>query len=511
MKNLLLTILLFSISIASYSQIIINQTIVEQPPYVVGDTITINYNVQNNSNNVRYIWFRYHYSNKHIELIPNSTKFLQGDTQNFFTQWIGFNFFSNPNIGVGDLDTQYFSGGWNYASDVNWNVVQLAMQTFGNSLSGNIISQQFIIKDNVDYNSIHRLHMAFAENLNGQSIRPIGSQVLWLSLNEVTGLKSSVKIRVTHPSNYPIWEHTIIAKDINNNIIDSKKLDSSGEATFTTLLTDGKYYIEILPTSNKNFMSDIVTVSDAYKAFLQISNIGLLGNESYFQYPIEYKLGNVTTDNVFTSMDSYYLFAHISGVDVSTNSNIPTTQNTSPLFYSTKLESYTNAVFDNEIDITDTNHIFDFGYAWGGDLDFSHSTPITNASNVGAKIYRVYEEATIELISKLENGKVVINSNLTKENLAGLQIILQYDTSKLSLDTIIFNSGNEVTNFITDKDGRLSFGSIDQIGKGKIKTGTPYKLVFTPKVSLVNTMGLFYTIVTDAVDASGDKIKLIVK
>jgi hypothetical protein len=81
----------------------------------------------------------------------------------------------------------------------------------------------------------------------------------------------------------------------------------------------------------------------------------------------------------------------------------------------------------------------------------------------------------------------------------------------LKLDTIIFNSGNEVTNFVTDTDGRLSFGSIDQIGKGKIKIGTPYKLVFTPKVSLVNTMGLFYTIVTDAVDTNGNKIKLTVK
>jgi hypothetical protein len=164
-----------------------------------------------------------------------------------------------------------------------------------------------------------------------------------------------------------------------------------------------------------------------------------------------------------------------------------------------------------EINITESSHIFDFAYAWGGDLDFSHSTPPTENAGASNRINRVYEEASIELISKLENGKVVLNGNLTKTDLAGLQIILQYDISKLKLDTIIFNSGNEVTNFVTDTDGRLSFGSIDQIGKGKIKIGTPYKLVFTPKVSLVNTMGLFYTIVTDAVDTNGNKIKLTVK
>jgi hypothetical protein len=196
MKNLLLTILLFSISVLSYSQIIINQTVVEQPPYNVGDTITVNYSVQNltGSNGFQYLWFRYHYSNKHIELIPSSTQFLQGETQNFFHQWIGFNYIPNPTIGVGELDRQYYEGGFNYIGEPNWNVVQLAIQKVGSPLSGNIISQKFIIKDNTDYTSIHRLHMAFAEDINSQSIRPVGSQVLWLSLNEVKGLKSSVKI-----------------------------------------------------------------------------------------------------------------------------------------------------------------------------------------------------------------------------------------------------------------------------------------------------------------------------
>ena len=85
------------------------------------------------------------------------------------------------------------------------------------------------------------------------------------------------------------------------------------------------------------------------------------------------------------------------------------------------------------------------------------------------------------------------------------------DVEKLKLDNIIFDSGNEVTNFVTDTNGRLSFGSIDQIGKGKIKTGTPYKMIFTPKVNLTNTMGLYYTIIADAVDENGNKIKLNVR
>jgi hypothetical protein len=45
----------------------------------------------------------------------------------------------------------------------------------------------------------------------------------------------------------------------------------------------------------------------------------------------------------------------------------------------------------------------------------------------------------------------------------------------------------------------------------RIKTGTPYKLIFTPKETLTNTAGLFYTVLSDAIDATGKKINLIVE
>jgi hypothetical protein len=90
-------------------------------------------------------------------------------------------------------------------------------------------------------------------------------------------------------------------------------------------------------------------------------------------------------------------------------------------------------------------------------------------------------------------------------------VILQYDETKLSLDNIVFDAGSTITNFSTNKDGRLTFGSIDQLKTARIKTGTPYKLIFTPKTNLTNTAGLFYFVLSDAVDAAGNKIDLIVE
>jgi hypothetical protein len=514
MKKLIGIILFLLISNFGFSQIILNQTVVEQPPYIVGDTITINYSVQNltGSTGFQYLWFRYDYSNKHIELIPNSTQYHQSETQNFFYQWVGFQFTPNPNIGVGELDRQYFEGGWNYISNSDWNVVQLAIQKVGSPLNGLIISQKFIVKDNTNYTNIHKLHMAYAEDNNSQAIRPIGSQVLWLSLGDVKGLKTSVKIKVFHPAEYPISSHIVEAINMNNVLVESKPLDSSGEATFTNLVTDESYYVNILPTTGQQFMDNIVTVSDAYKAFLEITDKGLFGNETKFTHPIEYIIGNVkNTNGSFNSMDSYYLFAHISGINVSNVANIPSLQNQNPLFYSTRIGGYNSGEFSNKINITQPSHTFDFGYAWSGDLDFSHSTPPNSNSNANSRVNRVYEETSIQMVSKLEGGKVIVEGTITKNNLAGLQLIIKYDTQKLKLDNIIFDSGNEVTNFVTDTNGRLSFGSIDQMGKGRIKVGTAYRMVFTPKVNLTNTMGLYYTIVADAVDGNGSKIKLNVR
>jgi len=121
------------------------------------------------------------------------------------------------------------------------------------------------------------------------------------------------------------------------------------------------------------------------------------------------------------------------------------------------------------------------------------------------------ETAKLSVTSTLQNGKVVLTTNLTKEGLAGLQVIMNYDESKLTLDNVIFDAGPTITNFSTHKDGRLTFGSIDQLKTARIKVGTPYKLIFTPKTTLTNTAGLFYFVLSDAVDAQGNKVDLIVE
>jgi len=282
-------------------------------------------------------------------------------------------------------------------------------------------------------------------------------------------------------------------------------------------------------------MDDIVTVSDAYKAFLGVTQTDITGNATFFTYPnLEKKVGLITKNKTtFSESDSYYLFAHVMGINVDTPAMIPSSTSTSVRWYSGLLnQSWLDGNPTNKVKIILPNQTANAVYAWGGDLNWSHSTdPAVIATNisvgirtnsvksqssietmaVGSYAVKVVEQAKLSVISTLESGKVVLTTTLTKEGLAGLQVIMNYDESKLKLDNVIFDAGSTVTNFSKHDNGKLTFGSIDQLKTARIKAGTPYKLIFTPKTTLSNTAGLFYFILSDAVDAAGNKIDLIVE
>ena len=553
----LIGVLLISlISFNSYSQLTVNQSVIQSAPYKVGDTITIKYTVARGTTKPRYFWLRYSLNNKALALVPNSTTFSQGTSvQTYFTSWNNYKFTPNANTTDTSLYAQYQASPWGYAVNTDWNVGQLTVQRADVSINGDIASQKYIIKDLADYSNIHKLDLAYAIDDTSAYVSPIyKSSTGNISLSNVSGNTSQFKVRVLFPSGYDITAHQAqlmpIKTDGSGEIdwtkqaIASKALDASGEAIFTTEVKVGDSLgIWIGGATQKAFMNNIITVSDAYKAFLGHSQTDLTGTTTFFTRPtLEKKIGYISKDkNAFSESDSYHLFAYVIGQDVSTKAFIPT--NASPVngivnykWYSGLLnQSWLDGTPTNKTKITSVNQTVDAVFAWGGDLDWSHSSHAdTIASRISTGDYSnlvnklkidgiksavasmaytapILEKANLNIISKLENGKVVLATNLTKADLAGLQIIMQYDNTKIDLDNVIFDAGSTITNFSTKDEGRLTFGSIDQMKTARIKTGTPYKLVFTPKVPLTNTAGLFYFVLSDAVDAKGNKIELIVE
>jgi hypothetical protein len=311
-------------------------------------------------------------------------------------------------------------------------------------------------------------------------------------------------------------------------------LDASGEALFTTQIKVGdEVGVFVAPSMSKTWMNNIVTVSDAYKAFLGHSQTDISGVPNFFTLPtLEKKVGKVSlSGTTFGEADSYALFAYVMGQNMTSVASIPTSTSTSVRWYSGLLnQSWLDGVVKNKVTITQPIQEAYAVFAWGGDLNWSHSSdPTEIASRVSSGLVtnsvgfanrtiapltyknQTLETAKLSVSSKLENGKVILTTNLGKEGLAGLQVVMTYDESKLTLDNVVFDAGSTITNFSTHNDGRLVFGSIDQLKTARIKVGTPYKLIFTPKTTLTNTAGLFYFVLSDAVDAKGNKVDLIVE
>ena len=547
MKKLTLligAILLFALQ--SFSQLTVNQSVTPTTGLKVGDTISVKYTVARGTTTPRYFWLRYQFNNKALAYV--STTFSQGTSiQTYYTGWTSYRFTASSanNILPTSLYAQYLASPWAYAANSDWNVGQLTIQRTDAAINGDIATQKYVIKDLGTYTDIHKLDLSYGIDAASAYITPITTDPGTMSLTNVTGNTSQFKVRVLFPSGYSITDHNIqlmkLKSDGSGDIdwtqspIQQKALDATGEATFTSGIKVGDSLgVFVGATFQKSFMNNIVTVSDAYKAFLGVAQTDITGASTYFTRPVlEKKVGLITIGKTtFSESDSYNIFAHVMGINVDSVASIPKSTSSSVRWYSGLLnQSWLDGTPKNRVYVTNSNQAVDAVFAWGGDLDWSHSShPDTIASRVSSGIYTnsigntkqsfsvgsmsytsAIETAKLSLNSTITNGKVVLTGTLTKEGLAGLEVILQYDNTKLIFDNVSFDAGANVVNFSTNNEGRLTFGSMDQIKTGRIKTGTPYRLTFTPKETLANTAGLFYTVLADAVDGKGNKINLIVE
>jgi hypothetical protein len=550
MKKLLSLGFFLLVTLTSFGQLTISQSLTPSTGLKVGDTITVKYTLTKGTviKNPRYLWFRYQFNNKALSYV--STVFNQGTSaQTFYTGWNNYKFTPNGGASDNDLNVQHSLTPWAYTVNADWNVGQLTVQRADASINGLIATQKYVLKDQNTYNNIFKIDLATGTDTTGANVGTIYGGG-WSSLSGVVGNTSQFKVKVLYPQGYTITDHNVQLMRLKSNgsgeidwsqqPIAQLPLDASGEALFTTQVKVGDSVgVFVGPAFQKSWMNNIVTVSDAYKSFLGHSQTDISGTPNFFTLPaLERKVGKVTNNmNAFGEGDSYALFAHVMGQNMDSNAMIPTPTSTSVRWYSGLLnQSWLDGVVKSRVLIdTPIKEVYAV-FAWGGDLNWSHSSdPAVIASRITAGQFTnsvndkatssiksmsttpmayqtlAAEKATLGISSKLEGGKVILTTTLTKEGLAGLQVIMNYDDKKLTLDNVIFDAGSTITNFSTKEDGRLTFGSMDQLKTARIKTGTPYRLIFTPKETLTNTAGLFYFVLSDAVDAKGNKVDLIVE
>ena len=331
-------------------------------------------------------------------------------------------------------------------------------------------------------------------------------------------------------------------------------LDAAGDVIISDVDLDETYFVSNLDPIDRTYLPDVHTVTDAYRSFKYLTDIGPNGTDVvYNNFGLFSADANLNGE--FTSYDVYGLFAYVLGIDVQTNggqsdapgdtlclpyldengvwyhgctatvlyenftierlgsqlSRVTSSSETTPEL--TAEEQYWNSEFAP----TEDNLEFDFAFWHHVDLDQSHSTqfPATltaKAAKAGVNLSnKTVGTINIDMVSKIENGNVVVELNHSLGDIVGLQARIKYDTSRLILKDITYDTGNSLTNFAKPYDGELLFGSLSQNGSEEVKKGTAFKLTFETIGTVNNTTGLFYFENTDAVRENGDKMNLNIR
>ena len=543
--RILLTFLTFIFSLSLFSQGSLNLEHQAGTIEKVGDefTMKIQYYV-GDQGDATLIQFDYEYNNKLLEL----TNFAWAAPNGYSTtrnQWTGYKYNDRPDTAANDMDLQYQwwqseAGNQSYSQNADFNVNRITVQGTDPWQQGAIIvNLTFKVKDNFgtnfdDYSNVVALNWANVKSPSGNQLQVTRNGDY--SLGTIAGGNAgdvTLNLKTANTAGYADYNYTIKYGD---EVVKEGEFDAGGQAVVAGLENEKIYSIEINLSELPEYLNEVVTVSDLAKIFAEAigAGDGPSGQVSTWDYYIQSVLGDVVGDDGKVDFqDSYEVMAYLQGVNTNNSNRITKAGAT---FDKSGIE----ATFGNEGDmflntfvLTDSDtasKTINVAHALVGDVNFTHSyEPTANgaakssqatARSYSAKyssaqgadpLYRS-ENANLDLISEIkDDGTVEFSIELDLEGLIGTQFNITYDSNILTLDDVVFDTGNDMTNFSTAINGNeVRVGSFDQNFSATVKTGTPYKLVFTPNEAIQNTSGLITFKVTEGVKGDGTQVKFII-
>ena len=494
--------------------------------------------------------FDFQYNNKLLSYISHDFQVASTSAQKARNSWNGYKFGEDASKDKTDFDGQYVSwlgGSATYSADADWSVERITIQdATGYPHESEFIKYSFKIKDKgvttyTDYTNLIQANWANYKESDGTQIDVTGQSEL--SLTNIQGgdagnvvlnvFSNVIANNIGDGSHYGYNIYTkadySVSSGTTTNVISTGTFDAAGQAVVTGLVNDNEYAVVVFIDEQQPYLDQVVTVSDLALIFQQAIGAGTSpnGQTPTFDYSIQKLLGNVVggyDTNDF--QDSYEVLAHLQGITSENNPSI--TKTGSPYNVSGIKSTFGdrnnagNPSFNAFITPTDTNKSFDFAHALMGDVNFSHShqptSQLATIAMVQSKSMSINkakyqpENANIDLVSEIKNGKVIFSINSQVEGMVGSQFNIVYDNTRLVLDDVVFDTGNEMTNFANhlEENGKINIGSFDQNFTTNVKIGTPYKLIFTPTIQLQNTSGLISFKVNEGVKADGSKINFII-
>ena len=305
----------------------------------------------------------------------------------------------------------------------------------------------------------------------------------------------------------------------------------SAEFTFTQNGAYKQHKLEFQPydsTQLKTLYNSIVTISDVYLAFKEVSNKGLFGNQSgnEFTYGIQYMNADVNNNGYFNEEDCFILLQNLTGAKDLVSSY--TLDNTMKIIldstYGTigksnwqEFPSFLGKDYGFSLLDGVTNYSYNLAVTWKGDVNLSHSAtpPLNNITTMSVRTSMstpISNEINATILTEMIGDSVYayITIDPIGQELVGTQFKLNYDNSSLKFNNVSFKTKSSPTNYGTNKGEYINLGSLITDG-GILDNTTEYKISFTSKTKLDNIFGLISVDTTDAVNRNGKTLKVIMK
>jgi hypothetical protein len=291
------------------------------------------------------------------------------------------------------------------------------------------------------------------------------------------------------------------------------------EISFNNINVYKPHQVELSTTNLSSLYNNVITVSDVFLAFKEVSNGGIFGNESGLEFTngIQFMNADVDGNRMFNEIDTYKLLQHLTGVETINNG-------------STNLSDYVKMYLKSEYDAitklnwntqnnntrnllpftlsnTTLNNIYNINVTWKGDVNLSHSAQQTQSTN---RTNSVLNEINASLMGEIIGGKVVVTLSLDplQQEVVGTQFQVNYDNTRLKFEKVEFITKGNPTNFATNRGSFITLGSLITDGSTILDKTTEYKIIFNLVNTTTDILGLTSISLTDAVNKEGKQLKI---
>jgi hypothetical protein len=509
----------------------------------VNDTIVIKLNLSNlSSNTITYVHVDVQYNTNAWSRVGYEFNVPTGaQTSNGNWSGNGMKWTVNPNYDANDLWAQWSTQGGSYTQVAGWEVDHVeAVSTSG--ITGNYATLKFLAKDagdNHSYTDNIVFTMARVTDNTGTSeyVFPVGKvrgyDNMSISHEPLEDLDSNIYVKADFNTNFDVTKVGVVVQKNGSPVSNNLYFDSGGQINITEyILTSSDNYTLDFVTSYsatqwESLMDNVITLSDVTLTLNELGQYGHGNAGNVFTTGIQYSAVDSNSDNDLTPQDAYNLLGHVMGaLDIIPDDGTGIFNNTFKPMKKADYNSWSIYKFKNDVtmpnssvvhpitvDFTQSSYTEWFKFGFIGDANGSHSSAVdgTDASSLTAKSYSYGESKKADGIingewsTVIEDSKLVATLKLNSSDVSALQLKIDYDNTILTFEEAVFNTGNTVTNFASETNGRVNLGSIEQNG-GEIETGDVFKVYFSGNIT--SPVGLVSIFNTDAANTDGNRLIL---